>query len=84
MLDPVEIDLLAVALQQPLVTVGTSIVGVIIAATSAYAFSRYKFPGRGIGLTTLFATQLIPAAMLLVPIYILAVQLDPVELVHRA
>ena len=57
------------------VTTGTAIIGVIIAATSAYAFSRYKFPGRGIGLTTLLATQLIPAAMLLVPIYLLAVQL---------
>ncbi len=57
------------------VTVGTATIGVIIAATSAYAFSRYKFPGRGVGLTTLLATQLIPAAMLLVPIYILAVQL---------
>jgi arabinogalactan oligomer/maltooligosaccharide transport system permease protein len=57
------------------VTIGTAIIGVIIAATSAYAFSRYKFPGRGVGLTTLLATQLIPAAMLLVPIYLLAVQL---------
>ena len=57
------------------VTTGTAIIGVIIAATSAYAFSRYKFPGRGVGLTTLLATQLIPAAMLLVPIYLLAVQL---------
>jgi arabinogalactan oligomer/maltooligosaccharide transport system permease protein len=57
------------------VTTGTAVIGVIIAATSAYAFSRYKFPGRGIGLTTLLATQLIPAAMLLVPIYLLAVQL---------
>jgi arabinogalactan oligomer/maltooligosaccharide transport system permease protein len=57
------------------VTIGTAIIGLIIAATSAYAFSRYKFPGRGVGLTTLLATQLIPAAMLLVPIYLLAVQL---------
>jgi arabinogalactan oligomer/maltooligosaccharide transport system permease protein len=57
-----------------IITIGTSILGVMIAATSAYAFSRYKFPGRGIGLTMLLATQLIPAAMLLVPLYILAVQ----------
>jgi arabinogalactan oligomer/maltooligosaccharide transport system permease protein len=56
------------------ITVGTSIVGLLIAATSAYAFSRFKFPGRGLGLTMLLATQLIPAAMLLVPLYILAVQ----------
>jgi arabinogalactan oligomer / maltooligosaccharide transport system permease protein len=59
-----------------LITVGTSIVGVIVAATGAYAFSRFKFPGRGVGLTALLATQLIPATMLLVPIFILAVQLD--------
>ncbi len=56
------------------ITTGTALVGLTIAATSAYAFSRYKFPGRGIGLTLLLATQLIPAAMLLVPLYILAVQ----------
>jgi arabinogalactan oligomer/maltooligosaccharide transport system permease protein len=56
-------------------TTGASIVGLLIAATSAYAFSRFKFPGRGAGLTMLLATQLIPAAMLLVPLYILAVQL---------
>jgi len=59
-----------------LITVGTSIVGLIFAATSAYAFSRYKFPGRGVGLTALLATQLIPATMLLVPIFVIAVQLD--------
>lgn len=56
------------------ITIGTSFVGLAIAATSAYAFSRFKFPGRGVGLTMLLATQLIPAAMLLVPLYILAVQ----------
>lgn len=59
-----------------IITIGTSLVGLVFAATSAYAFSRYKFPGRGIGLTALLATQLIPATMLLVPIFILAVQLD--------
>jgi arabinogalactan oligomer / maltooligosaccharide transport system permease protein len=74
-LDPAESDLPMWLFNSLAVTVGTAIVGVIIAATSAYAFSRFKFPGRGLGLTTLLATQLIPAAMLLVPIYILAVQL---------
>ena len=57
-----------------IITVGTSLIGVGIAATSAYAFSRFKFPFRGLGLTLLLATQLIPAAMLLVPLYLLAVQ----------
>lgn len=59
-----------------IITVGTSLVGLIFAATSAYGFSRFKFPGRGVGLTALLATQLIPATMLLVPILILAIQLD--------
>jgi arabinogalactan oligomer/maltooligosaccharide transport system permease protein len=60
-----------------IITVATSLVGLIFAATSAYAFSRYKFPGRGLGLTALLATQLIPAGMLIVPIFVLAVILDP-------
>lgn len=57
------------------VTIGTAFVGLILAATSAYAFSRYRFRTRSLGLTFLFATQLIPGIMLLVPIYLLAVQL---------
>jgi arabinogalactan oligomer/maltooligosaccharide transport system permease protein len=58
------------------ITVATAIIGVILAATSAYAFSRYKFPGRSVGLIFLLTTQMIPAVMLLVPIYILAIKLD--------
>lgn len=57
------------------ITMGTATVGLILAATSAYAFSRYKFRGRALGLTFLFATQLIPGIMLLVPIFLLAAQL---------
>ncbi|MBX3031281.1 MAG: carbohydrate ABC transporter permease [Chloroflexi bacterium] len=57
------------------ITMGTASVGLILAATSAYAFSRYKFRGRSLGLTFLFATQLIPGIMLLVPIFLLAAQL---------
>ena len=67
----------AVALQQPdHHRRHGSLVGLIFAATSAYGFSRFAFPGRGVGLTALLATQLIPATMLLVPIFILAIQLD--------
>jgi arabinogalactan oligomer/maltooligosaccharide transport system permease protein len=57
------------------ITLGTATVGLILAATSAYAFSRYKFRTRSLGLTFLFATQLIPGIMLLVPIFLLAAQL---------
>jgi arabinogalactan oligomer/maltooligosaccharide transport system permease protein len=58
------------------ITIGTSIVGLIFAATSAYGFSRFKFPGRNVGLIALLATQLIPATMLLVPLFILAQQFN--------
>jgi arabinogalactan oligomer / maltooligosaccharide transport system permease protein len=57
------------------ITAGTAMIGLILAATSAYGFSRYKFRARGTGLTFLFATQLIPGIMLLVPIFLLAVKL---------
>ena len=61
------------------ITVGTAVVGVILASTSAYAFSRWKFPGRGPGMLFLLATQMIPAPMLIVPIYILATKLGLTE-----
>lgn len=57
------------------ITVATALLGVILAATSAYAFSRWKFPGRSVGLVFLLSTQMIPAAMLMVPMYILAIKL---------
>lgn len=58
------------------ITVTTAIIGLILAATGAYAFSRWKFPGRAPGLVFLLTAQMIPAAMLMVPIYILAVRLN--------
>lgn len=73
-----------VLLQKPLlqwlwnslaITAATAVIGVILAATSAYAFSRFKFPGRSLGLIFLLTTQMIPSAMLMVPIYILAIQM---------
>lgn len=57
------------------ITIATAIIGVILAATSAYAFSRWKFPGRSVGLVFLLSTQMIPASMLMIPIYILAIKL---------
>lgn len=54
-----------------LITVTTSLLGVILAATAAYAYSRFKFPGRKIGLLFLMMTQMVPAAMLILPIYLI-------------
>lgn len=60
------------------ISAATAVIGVILAATSAYAFSRFKFPGRSLGLVFLLTTQMIPASMLMVPLYILAIKLGMV------
>lgn len=56
------------------ITVSTAAIGVMVASTSAYAFARWNFKGKNGALVFLFATQMIPAAMLMIPLYILAVR----------
>ncbi len=57
------------------ITITTAIIGVILSATAAYAFSRFRFPGRGPSMVFLLTTQMIPAAMLLLPIYMMLAHL---------
>jgi arabinogalactan oligomer/maltooligosaccharide transport system permease protein len=49
--------------------------GVALASTCGYAFSRYAFAGKKIGLLGLLVTQMFPATMLLLPMYIMLVML---------
>jgi len=58
-----------------IVSAASVLVGFMLAATAAYAFSRWQFPGRRQGLLFLLTTQMIPAGMLLLPIYIMVVRL---------
>jgi len=57
----------------------TSVISVILAAVSAYAFSRFKFPGRSTGLVFLLTTQMIPAGMLLLPLFIMLARLKMIN-----
>lgn len=57
------------------IAAGTTLVGLVLAASAAYGFSRWEFPGRRAGLIFLLATQMIPAGLMLIPLYILAVRL---------
>jgi arabinogalactan oligomer/maltooligosaccharide transport system permease protein len=57
----------------------TSVLSVILAAISAYAFSRFKFPGRAAGLVFLLTTQMIPAGMLLLPLFIMIAKLKMIN-----
>jgi arabinogalactan oligomer/maltooligosaccharide transport system permease protein len=49
----------------------TTIVGVILSCTAAYALSRFRFPGRKAGLTTFLVVQMFPATLLLIPLYVI-------------
>ncbi len=62
-----------------LITTITSIIGVSLASTAGYAFSRFKFPGNKLGLTVLLSTQMIPAGMLLLPMFLMIMKLGLVN-----
>jgi arabinogalactan oligomer/maltooligosaccharide transport system permease protein len=52
----------------------TTIVGVFMACTAAYAFSRFRFPGRRAGLMSFLISQMFPGTLTLIPLYIILVQ----------
>jgi arabinogalactan oligomer/maltooligosaccharide transport system permease protein len=58
-----------------LVTLTVTLVSVVLASTAGYAFSRYKFWGRDSGMIILIATQMFPVTMLLLPLFIMLIQL---------
>ncbi len=57
------------------VACAVTITGVALASTCGYAFSRYNFVGKKFGLLSLLVTQMFPATMLLLPMYIMLVTL---------
>lgn len=54
----------------------STIVTIILSVTAAYAFSRYKFKGKGVLLSSFLITQIFPAPMLLLPTFILLIKLN--------
>lgn len=52
-----------------IVTLGTTLIGVVIAATTGYAVSRMRFPGYKKFMWVLLVTQMFPVAVLMVPMY---------------
>lgn len=54
-----------------LVSMAVTALGVTLASTAAYAFSRFRFPGRAQGLYLFLMTQMFPATMLMLPLYVL-------------
>lgn len=61
-------------LNSTVVAGATTILGVFMACTAAYAFSRFRFPGRRAGLMSFLVSQMFPGTLTLIPLYIILVQ----------
>ncbi len=61
------------------ITCSVALIGLALSATGAYAFSRWKFPGRRPGLVFLLASQMIPAGMVLIPVYLMLAKLKMIN-----
>lgn len=58
-----------------LVSAAVTVTGVALASTAGYGFSRFRFKGRNVGMLSLLTTQMFPATMLLLPMYIMLIKL---------
>jgi arabinogalactan oligomer/maltooligosaccharide transport system permease protein len=58
-----------------LISLVVTVTGVVLASMTGYAFSRFEFIGKKIGLLSLLTTQMFPATMLLLPLYIMLIKL---------
>lgn len=52
----------------------TTILGVFLACTAAYAFSRFRFPGRNAGMLMFLVSQMFPGTLMLIPLFIIIVK----------
>jgi arabinogalactan oligomer / maltooligosaccharide transport system permease protein len=62
-----------------IVAVGTALIGVVLASLGGFALSRYRFSGHGAALQGILMTQMFPATMLLLPLYLLMRKLHLVD-----
>jgi len=56
-----------------------TLTGVALASTAGYAFSRFRFIGRKATMLAILTTQMFPATMLLLPLYVLIAKLGLVD-----
>ena len=58
-----------------MIALAVTLTGVALASTAGYALSRFKFLGRSTMLNGLLVTQMFPATMLLLPLYLILIKL---------
>jgi arabinogalactan oligomer / maltooligosaccharide transport system permease protein len=61
-------------LNSVIIAAATTVLGVFLASTAAYAFSRFRFPGRRAGLMSFLVSQMFPGTLMLIALYIIIVQ----------
>jgi arabinogalactan oligomer/maltooligosaccharide transport system permease protein len=66
---------LAWMLNSLFVSLVVTLTGTVLASTAGYAFSRFTFSGKNLGMLGLLTTQMFPATMLLLPLYIMLIKL---------
>jgi arabinogalactan oligomer / maltooligosaccharide transport system permease protein len=57
-----------------IVALATTVLGLFLACTAGYAFSRFRFPGRRVGLMSFLVSQMFPGVLTLIPLYIIIVK----------
>ncbi|MEU6735909.1 sugar ABC transporter permease [Streptomyces physcomitrii] len=62
-----------------IVSLGTTVIGVLLAATTGYAVSRMRFPGYRKLMWLLLVTQMFPIAVLIVPMYEILSELQLID-----
>ncbi|MCB9529978.1 MAG: sugar ABC transporter permease [Myxococcales bacterium] len=58
-------------LNSAVVSIATTIIGVFLACTSAYALSRFRFPGRTTAMLAFLVTQMFPGVLMMIPLYLI-------------
>ncbi|MDP9573222.1 UNVERIFIED_ORG: multiple sugar transport system permease protein [Agrobacterium larrymoorei] len=54
-----------------IIAVGTVVIGLIVSVTAAYAFSRFRFPGRKLLMMQFLLINMFPMVLLILPLFIL-------------
>lgn len=54
-----------------MVSLATAVVGMMLSSAAAYAFSRFRFPGKGGFMMSFLVTQMFPGTMMIIPLYVI-------------
>jgi multiple sugar transport system permease protein len=76
---PVGQEFLGYMLNSLWVSFATTVLGVVVAVPAAYAFSRFRFPGRNLLFFSVLVRNMFPAVVFLMPLFILMRWLGLVE-----